>query len=469
MTLARIAIYTTTPNAGQSNFEVAVPFNRDKRAFADAIREATTERLERFGVAMDDIRSVVEIGNQHMNGNRPPRQWVFDVRNLPKVSDDAWALLGQASRGKIDECPGGGRNQLHYRGRMALQELRDAGLIASDNTLTKMGETYPQAGGHRMSMLGFNMYMPALNVKNMDATIEAATLPLPRDIQTGPRSEMRSVANYLNFTPSGVDDQGVADVYSQGKCHVFALAMAEVLGTEKVYVVEDEEAFYENPDDPDDVVMGVLHVYAASEEEADDRSAKRYQGARKNSSPVAYDIFGKRPGLMIEDEVDLRYSRSGTATLMYVDELKEGYISHPHSERGEGMPLCEVTDEAYDAALRRIKEYYPEFSAKVDAIAQRRMIAAVSAEELKVQPDLLDALRDLNPSKYCLDQGETYERWLEETGLDDSFVGGPGLRKGSYTPGTEDLYNAACNVLLTEMRVERLQKESYAPSPSLDW
>lgn len=60
--------------------------------------------------------------------------------------------------------------------------------------------------------------------------------------------------------------------------------------------------------------------------------------------------------------------------------------------------------------------------------------------ELEQQPTLVEALSHITELGVC-DDNEIYQKWLEETGLDDSFVGGP--LGDTFVPGTYQLYEAA--------------------------
>jgi len=71
-------------------------------------------------------------------------------------------------------------------------------------------------------------------------------------------------------------DEGEAQLYAEGSCHVFALALHRNLGWPMLVVTNPEEASWEDPEDSDNRIDNVVHVFAVND-------------------GLAYDIFGTRP------------------------------------------------------------------------------------------------------------------------------------------------------------------------------
>lgn len=65
--------------------------------------------------------------------------------------------------------------------------------------------------------------------------------------------------------------------YSWGECHVFAVALHRRFGWPMKIVTDLAERYWEDPDDPDNYIPSVVHVYAVDEND------------------MAWDISGVRP------------------------------------------------------------------------------------------------------------------------------------------------------------------------------
>ena len=150
----------------------------------------------------------------------------------------------------------------------------------------------------------------------------------------------------VDFTASGITDPGVLDAYSQGRCHVFALAAAEVLGeavTGFRIMFDPFEVAVEDDEDSDNDIHDVVHVYALMGEGDD---------------PIALDIFGTRPSSKTEDECAERYSR---AIFDPVDVASEYAIVRLTID---GYPLQEIEADMMEAAKRRVEEAFPDLVAE---------------------------------------------------------------------------------------------------------
>ena len=67
------------------------------------------------------------------------------------------------------------------------------------------------------------------------------------------------------------------DHYLNGQCHTLAVALHRHLGWELVSVLNDDAFFWEDPEDPDNGIPEVIHVYAV------------------DPNHQAWDIRGSRP------------------------------------------------------------------------------------------------------------------------------------------------------------------------------
>lgn len=93
--------------------------------------------------------------------------------------------------------------------------------------------------------------------------------------------------------------------YSQGECHVFAVALHRLFGWQLEVIIDLEEVHWENPGNPDHVINAVVHVVAV------------------DAQGIAWDIHGMRP----------------------LDELREELEQSAHLTIGE-YGSTEVYDEA---------------------------------------------------------------------------------------------------------------------------
>lgn len=145
--------------------------------------------------------------------------------------------------------------------------------------------------------------------------------------------------------------RGEIEFYSQGSCHVFALAAASLWpqSFEKyLAILNPDEASWINPADPDDIIEVVVHVYAVF---------------RTPAGPVALDIFGLRPEAQARKEAGERYAVGPCAS---EEELSEFLLRSCYIDRDEAddpasgfRPLHEVEDQHLAEARRLLEILHP--------------------------------------------------------------------------------------------------------------
>jgi predicted transcriptional regulator len=149
-------------------------------------------------------------------------------------------------------------------------------------------------------------------------------------------------AQSVEFTPGAPLGQGWVDYYSQGACHVFALAAHGALGGKGFLLVTDPFDLNHEAEDPDDNMPAVIHVYAIIE-----RAGRDW----------AIDVFGQRPVSEVEREVIERYSQG----IVACDEMSEhqllGLVRNAPSDC---RPLEKVTPAMWDKAREHLEMTFPD-------------------------------------------------------------------------------------------------------------
>jgi hypothetical protein len=157
-----------------------------------------------------------------------------------------------------------------------------------------------------------------------------------------------------SVSPSAADESDI-ELYTQGSCHAFAIALHRRLGFGFLVVLDPDNPYWEDPSDADNAIASVTHVYALDAE------------------GVAWDVLGSRPASTVKGEIMDRHpdvlgydtdefgGEHGLST--YVDGMAD-----PHADMGDGeeeedrdapevdRPLHRLSpsdvDEAWDCALR---------------------------------------------------------------------------------------------------------------------
>lgn len=125
---------------------------------------------------------------------------------------------------------------------------------------------------------------------------------------------------------------GELEPYVSGQCHVLAVALHRHLGWSMVAVISEESLFWEDPDDPDNGIPEVIHVYAV------------------DSQNQAWDIRGARPAEQIRSDAAEWFVLSeedlSTDWLRGENELTV-YVGTGVDEHGNEFdrPLFTYTDE----------------------------------------------------------------------------------------------------------------------------
>jgi hypothetical protein len=145
-------------------------------------------------------------------------------------------------------------------------------------------------------------------------------------------------------------DAARAELYGQGSCHVFALAALDALadlGSPRGFrvVFDAQETFWENPEDPDDVLRAVLHVYAVFDVEG---------------CEVAVDVFGVRDLEAAEAEASDRFGVVETLVEDFGDFSEMAHLveSDADLETGVDRPLHSLSTEDLEAAGRDVREIF---------------------------------------------------------------------------------------------------------------
>ncbi len=92
----------------------------------------------------------------------------------------------------------------------------------------------------------------------------------------------------MTCSPSAADEDLLTQ-YSEGKCHVLALALHRHLGWEMVLVIDNNAPYWEDAEDPDNFIASVVHAYAVDREHR------------------AWDIHGCRPAEDMVRETQERF------------------------------------------------------------------------------------------------------------------------------------------------------------------
>lgn len=142
----------------------------------------------------------------------------------------------------------------------------------------------------------------------------------------------------------GEPTEGEIELYTEGSCHVFAIAMCQLHGLTPVVVLDDEGQHYEsrNPDDDEEDCYhhDVIHVYA--------------EDPKTNQ---VYDIRGMREYVEIYKEIESLFS---SCTLSHIDDCRSVQELLLHyvdaSDDRNTAPLHFVSqkdvDEAKEVAIR---------------------------------------------------------------------------------------------------------------------
>lgn len=88
---------------------------------------------------------------------------------------------------------------------------------------------------------------------------------------------------------SSTAPEDIREQYSQGECHILAVALHRRFGWSLHVVLDAEQTYWQDPDDPDNSIASVVHCYAVDED------------------GYAWDIHGVRPEADIRREVSTAY------------------------------------------------------------------------------------------------------------------------------------------------------------------
>ena len=125
------------------------------------------------------------------------------------------------------------------------------------------------------------------------------------------------------------------ELYTQGLCHVLAVALHRKLGWEIVLALNPEADFWEDPDDPDNGIPEVLHAYAVDP-----------QGR-------AWDIRGHRPQEAIREDTSELIGNSEVDTDWLANEGEMAMYVGEWADDGEepiDRPLIAYTDQDVEEA-----------------------------------------------------------------------------------------------------------------------
>lgn len=145
--------------------------------------------------------------------------------------------------------------------------------------------------------------------------------------------------------------EGLVELYSQGSCHVLALAAAEIWKDRFSHfqiITNPYEMSWENPSDPDDGIACVVHVYAV---------------LRHGERDVSLDIFGLRDETLACTESGERYS-------VGFDACEDGYTHYllhenlierndPEDPACGFRPLHQVSERDLEEAEAVLRTLYP--------------------------------------------------------------------------------------------------------------
>lgn len=150
---------------------------------------------------------------------------------------------------------------------------------------------------------------------------------------------------------SSTATEGERETYTQGACHVFALALHRAFGWPMQVVMDDRgEPHWENPEDPDDFILQVCHVYALDE------------------AGMAWDVLGVRPETEVALELREDYGlwQGSTDECRNEGELAPHVDGRPeHGDDGIDRPLHAYSEEDVAQAAevaRRVLDSLPGFA-----------------------------------------------------------------------------------------------------------
>lgn len=323
------------------------------------LKDLAQEIAGKRGVTVADFSSFIEEADHvHHIAAGAPIQHIWRLQDV-QLSDDAIYLLSEGfadnggvldlQRGKREAKPWGA-SALNENGRRALQELYDAGFAKPDPKnpryveMTAAGEAYPKTAGFQ----SYKQFGKLLSLDPHASVANLADMPLPYPTEGKEARDIKSAQRYLGLIPSEITCQGTADRYMQGECHILALAAAEVVEGVQYRLIGFEdpyESVYENPDDPDDVVSAMVHVYAVVEVDGRD---------------MALDIYGMRPVEMAQKECETRFGGRYLSEVDLTKNLLMDLTQRPDgTERSDCMPLCAVTEDAMESAKATLREAFP--------------------------------------------------------------------------------------------------------------
>lgn len=125
------------------------------------------------------------------------------------------------------------------------------------------------------------------------------------------------------------------DLYTTGSCHVLALAIHEITGWKMLVIIDDGEPYWIDPDDADNYIASVCHVFCVDDDE------------------MAWDIRGRRPLTDVQNEMEnwLHIQSYSEGELASAAELIEFYVDDDNDLEVE-RPLATYTDmELEDAKI----------------------------------------------------------------------------------------------------------------------
>jgi hypothetical protein len=125
------------------------------------------------------------------------------------------------------------------------------------------------------------------------------------------------------------------DLYTTGSCHVLALAIHEITGWKMLVILDDGEPHWIDPDDEDNYIASVCHVFCIDDNE------------------MAWDIRGRRPLADVQNEMEswLHIQFYSEDTLASAAELIQIYVDDENDLEFD-RPLAPYTDmELEDAKI----------------------------------------------------------------------------------------------------------------------
>lgn len=149
--------------------------------------------------------------------------------------------------------------------------------------------------------------------------------------------------------PSSATEEDI-EQYTQGYCHILAVALHRELGWQIEVVRQDDEIWWEDEHDPDNCIQAVLHVYAI------------------DPSNQAWDIRGVRPEGDIPSEIKGEYhtDQISSDTCRNEGELAT-YVGTMEDDAGQEveLPLWSYTEQDINSAwqvAQRTLSHLPGFT-----------------------------------------------------------------------------------------------------------